>query len=317
MPLASGTWGVGDAAFLALYLGALALAAALAGLVRRTIRALAPVVRQDEAEDALTRAPVTAAFLRRGRRLAVDACLGGLRVARVLTFRPNPDHRRGRALAVRRDPPVDLGPLAATVHGAIARGVGSRRALVHDPQVRASCRDARRDLLATGLLAGPIRRGLQRLTALAAGGAVVALGVARHRAAGHPPVALDVLIALALTGTIAGAVIVPRRTTVAGRALRRLRESNKQFRFRHHRPSWQTYGPAGGALGVALFGPDTMWSIDPHAASDLGFRSPVSVPHSSTFGGGVSCGGIGGSTGPGAGGGCGGGGCGGGGCGGH
>jgi hypothetical protein len=65
-------------------------------------------------------------------------------------------------------------------------------------------------------------------------------------------------------------------------------------------PSWETYGPTGAALGVALFGGAALYSLDPAFAqasdmqSDLGRSSATSEAAWSDPGGFSSSGGGGG-----------------------
>jgi uncharacterized protein (TIGR04222 family) len=103
------------------------------------------------------------------------------------------------------------------------------------------------------------------------------------------------------------------RTRAATKSIAQLRRQLAYLSPRHS-PSYATYGAAGAAMGVALFGAASLYAMDPAFAAEaeiqrIGASGTTNGFSSGDGAGGSSCGGA--SSCGGGGGGCGGGGCGG------
>ncbi|MEO3923197.1 TIGR04222 domain-containing membrane protein [Micromonosporaceae bacterium B7E4] len=252
--------------------------------------------------------PVQLAWLSGGDRLAVHATLGGLRAAGAVGT--TPQHR----LAQTGPLPIRATLLDAAVHRAAAQGVRGRT-LDNEPRVRAALADLRADLARSGLAPSPSARPAARIGPVLLLG-LVAVGLARLVAglAGGQPVGYLGLSLLALAPTsVVLLCAVPRRTRAANALLRDLRGQHQHLAPRHS-PAYATYGAAGAALGIALFGTAALVEFDPAFAVEAEVQRTMSGSAAGSTGGGSggdSSGGDG-SGGGGCGGGCGGcGGCGG------
>jgi uncharacterized protein (TIGR04222 family) len=294
------TWGISGPRFLAIYVGVLAVATAVALVDRwRLLRAGGPAgPGSGEALD-----PYEAAYLNGGAELVAAAALASLKQA--------------LAIRVSGGQPVASGQLPAGAH-AVERDVfralqglpptGAPRAL------RSRMRSLAADLPAVmALRVGLEQRGLARsdkqrsrarwvwlwlLPVLALGSMRLGAGVSNAKPVGF----LTVLVILSAALTLAMAA-PPRRATPAGRQLlARLRRRGPESVFA------VMPGTAGLAGAIALGGTGELWTQDSELAATLGLRRATGGNGGSACGGG-GCGG-------GGGGGCGGGGCGGGGCGG-
>lgn len=259
--------------------------------------------------------PLQVAYLNGGGRLAVYTALGGLRCAGAVGTGP-----KGK-LILAGPLPEQATPLDRAIHQAVSRNP-KLRVLFHDPGVVAALAALHAELERVGLAVSRSARSAARVGPLLLLG-LVALGVARLIAgiSGGKPVGYLVLCLIGLLpATLLLLARVPRHTRAARWLLRQLRRTHRHL-APIERPAYPTYGPLATAMGVAIFGPATLWVLDPVFATEarvdrampmLGGGSAV-PPN----GGGVSC--SGGDCGGGIGigdGGCGGGGCGGGGCGG-
>ncbi len=131
-------------------------------------------------------------------------------------------------------------------------------------------------------------------------------GIQRDKPVGLliPSLAFAVVLFLAL-------LVVNRiATTAAIRGMRSLRQQHGHLSPRQS-PSYATYGASGAAMGVALFGAASLYSMDPAFAAEAEIHRATAAgagSSGSSCGSGSSC--SGGSS-CGGGGGCGGGGCGG------
>jgi uncharacterized protein (TIGR04222 family) len=291
------TWGIPGPVFVRLYLLA-ALVVVVGTLVHRS-RILAG--QRGLAADQL--GPQQVAYLNGGDLFAVLASLGGLRGSGVVGVRPD------RRLAVGAQLPSGVTPLDQAVYHAARRNLHSRE-LVRDEWVGRALAELRDGLQRQGLAVSPdqrraARRGSKVLLALLLlGGLRAAAGLANGRPIGFLAVAMfAVAVAMVLLSR------VPWRTRAADAVLRDLRRRNAHLAPASS-PAYATYGPAGAAMGVALFGAASLWALDPTFAE----QAEIQRQAASTGGwsGGSSCGG-GSDGGGGGGGGCGGGGGGGGG----
>lgn len=304
------TWGIPGPTFLRYYLVAAAAVVAIAVYYR--FRPLTAPGRTTH--DPL--GPQQVAYLNGGPRLAVNAALGGLRGGGAIAVRPD------RRLTTVGAAPTGLTPLEQGIHWA-AHHHSRVRDLPQHRHVRSALDQLRNGLEQRGLLTSHRQRELYRfLIALLA--ALLGLGVFRLISGlvnGHPVGYL--LLALAPLLTI---VLVLRRAplqTRAGRAA--LRDVRRQHTHLApaSAPAYATYGAAGAAMGVALYGTASLWALDPGFAEQAEIQRQAMSSSGggwtggsdgSSGGGGDSSGGDGGSSCGGGGGGCGcggGGGCGG------
>lgn len=302
------TWGIPGPSFLIVYLGAVIAVAILAALHRRILYA------GDRGSHVERLGPQQVAYLNGGDRLAVYAALGGLRSAGAIAGGPDKTLNQAGPL------PADATPLDSAIYNAAGRRIRSRD-ITGDQWVVAALRQLREDLEAQGLAVPPARVTTARLWVLA-GGALVLLGLARlidGLQNDKPVVFLVVAVVIAVLMSISILKKTRRRATrVADKGMTALR-SRHDYLSPRQSPSYATYGASGAAMGVALFGTASLYTMDPafaaeaeiqrtHAFGDAGAASYSSSSScgtsssSSCGGGGSSCGG---------GGGCGGGGCGG------
>ncbi|MEU7619578.1 TIGR04222 domain-containing membrane protein [Micromonospora rifamycinica] len=303
------TWGIPGPLFLKLYLMVAAVAVVGTLLHRRRTTAGPP-----DAAGTDQLGPQQVAYLNGGDQLAVWSALGGLRAAGAIDVRPD------RRLIAAGPTPTGVTPLDHAIRHAARQPVAART-LGRDSGVARALEQLRLGLEQRGLLIDAdgvraLRRGRNLLLVLLALGVVrLVAGLINGRPVGW------LLLALAGLG-VAFALLArtPRRTRAANVLLRRLRSSS------HHlspdsTPAYATYGAAGAAMGVALFGTASLYALDPGFAAQAEIqRQALSASSGSSYSGssGTSCGGStsscsGGSSSScgGGGGGCGGGGCGG------
>ncbi|MFF3854760.1 TIGR04222 domain-containing membrane protein [Micromonospora sp. NPDC002575] len=298
------TWGIPGPTFLGFYL--------LAGLVvvvgaivhRRRVLAGPPAVGSPQL------GPQQVAYLNGGNQLAVWTSLGGLRGTGVIGVRAD------RRLAVGGPLPAGATPLDRAVHHAANQGLYARE-LGRDRWVTQALEQLRQGLEQQGFaLTAAQRHAARRGSYLLF--TLVALGLFRIIAglSNDRPVGFLVLAVIPLAIVSALIARVPWRTRAADRALRELRRTNVHL-APASAPAYATYGAAGAAMGVALFGTAALWAMDPGFAEQAEIQRQALAGTGSSSGGG--CGGgssdsgsscSGGSS-CGGGGGCGGGGCGG------
>jgi uncharacterized protein (TIGR04222 family) len=298
--IAADTWGISGPRFL-LYFAAAAIAALiLTALLRR-------VMYGGSIRPGWEPNPEQLAYFAGGPRQAVLAVLAGLRSEGSVSS-------LGGALTVTGRVHTAPSPLTWAVYQAAQRGVRAR-GLESDPTLKPALADLRGVLVSQGWLLSPARRFAIATIGSLPVLAVLGLGIARINAgiANNKPIGL--LIALTAVVGLASLVLlfgVGKQRRAAQRALTAM-----QLRYAHlsprSNPAMATYGAAGAAMAVALFGAFALYSFDP------AFASEVSMMASGTGGGGSGGGGSSGdsgSSGCSSGSSCGGGGCGGGGCGG-
>lgn len=329
---ADGAWRIGDGAFLVAYVVLVVVSTAGVALLRRVVPERLSTM--DGVVARLDGAPLEVAYLNAGRDLVVLAACAALRAVDAL------DVRADGALAARPVPlPDDLPRLSVRVHAAAGDGRHQRYLRAHRRIVdELDAVAARVGRLGLTPQAVPRWRRYAWLVALP----VLALGVARLVAGtGTPEQALylKLLMLVEIVGTVVLTILVAPRVRGGhghrSAVLRRLRARHGDL-APGMRPSWRTYGPAGAALSVALYGHEAAAVADPDLAAHLpvrkdavmrrAFRPKPATGYAAgtaaasgalfTSGLGGGCGG-GDAGGHGCGGhGCGGGGCGGGGCGG-
>jgi uncharacterized protein (TIGR04222 family) len=299
------TWGIAGPTFLTGYLVAAAALLLLATLHRRALLGGAPNVL------AAPMGPQQAAYLNGGPRIALYSSLAGLRAAGVIGSGGTTG-----ALVTTGPKPLGLTPLDNAVYDLAHRHTRTRD-LGADPLVHSALERLRSGLEDAGWAVPEARRTGVRMWGLAAlflagvGVVRVLAGLANGRPVGY--------LVLALVATVAAAAYLLLRvpvTTRAGRAaVRRLRGEQAHLAPANS-PALATYGAAGAAMGVALFGGAALWAMDPAFAAEAEIQRQAAAASGYSGGtvtGGGSCGGgsSGGGSSCGGGGGCGGGGCGG------
>ncbi|MEU8230706.1 TIGR04222 domain-containing membrane protein [Actinoplanes sp. NPDC048967] len=296
------TWGIPGPAFLVLYFTVIISVLILSAIHRRVLfsgNRSAPVDRLG---------PQQVAYLNGGDQLAVYASLGGLRGAGAITGGP------GKTLQQSGPMPAGTTPLDSAVYNAAGRRLRARD-LTGDQWVVAAVRQLREGLEAQGLAVTPAKLKAARAWALV-GALVVLAGVARlvDGLQNDKPVGyLVVAIVIAFFLTIMLLTRRRRATHAADKGLRALRQQHA-YLAPHQSPSYATYGATGAAMGVALYGTATLYTMDPAFAADADVQRINAYNNSGSASGGdsgssSSC--SSGSSSCGGGGGCGGGGCGG------
>ncbi|MFY1650801.1 TIGR04222 domain-containing membrane protein [Solwaraspora sp. WMMB762] len=287
------TWGIPGPTFLAVF-GLTALVLLVANLGYRRIALAGHGGRTGSLGGA------EVAYLNGGGRLAVYASLAALRSAGSVDVGTRGTLRAAGPL------PTGAGQLDQAVHHAAQRQVRVRD-LQTDQWVTDALHRMRDGLVCAGLAIGDGQRRTARLLAGTVG-ILAAVGVLRvfAGAANNRPVGYLVLM-LAVTVPVALVLFfsVPRRTRAANRLLTKLRSQ-----YRHLsptlRPAPATYGVAGAAMGVGVFGAASLWAMDPAFAGTAEIQRVSAGTGSSGWGGDSGGDGGGGCGGGGCGGGCGG-----------
>jgi uncharacterized protein (TIGR04222 family) len=286
------TWGISGPLFLRVYL--LAAAVVVVGSIVHRVRVLAG----PPAGDVGQLGPQQVAYLNGGEQLAIWSSLGGLRSSGTIGVRPD------RRLTTGGPMPAGTTPLDQAIHLAASRNATTRE-LRRDEWVRRALDQLRTSLEQRRLALTPARRAALRRGPFLLS-ALLLLGIFRIFAGleNDRPVGWLVLSQLPLIVAAVMLYRVPWRTRAATRALRGLRQQHT-YLAPASAPAYATYGPAGAAMGVALFGTASLWAMDPGFAEQAEIqRQAASGGGSSGCGGGSSC--SGGSS-CGGGGGCGGG----------
>jgi uncharacterized protein (TIGR04222 family) len=295
------TWGIPGRTFLYLYLAAVGVLA-LATLLHR---AFLLAGHKGVAPERL--GPQQVAYLNGGDRLAIYTALGGLRGAGAISMAPD------GTLAATGPMLAGATPLDQAVYHAAEQRIRPR-ALGADPWVAGALGQLREGLERLGLVpARERRRAVRFIPVLIL--ALLVLGVVRLVVGASNGKAVGFLVPLLMFTAWIGLTLltkVPRRTRAARAALRDLRAAHPHL-APASRPAYATYGVAGAAMGVALYGGLSLWTLDPGFAAGAGIsRDAISDSGlgggtvGASCGGGSSCGGGGSSCGGGGGGGCGG-----------
>lgn len=287
------TWGVSGPTFLKFYLAAVAVIIGMALL----FRLLPPPVTRSESLDQLT--PAQAAYLNGGEKLAIYAAIGELRTVGAIGVAP----RSHRVVAL-GSPPAAASDLARAVHAAVSAPVRVRK-VRRNPGVRAVLKDLRRGLVRAGLAIGPIQRRLAQLATRMLF-VLLGLGIARLIAGLANGKPVGILLGALLIVLLVWLALrrVPYRTWAGASALHTLRRQSLHL-APEQSPAHETYGAAGAAMGVALFGTAALWALDPMFAERAEIRRQamaVAGGSDGYSGSGTGCGG----GGDGGGGGCGG-----------
>lgn len=299
------TWGIPGPTFLAYFFGALVAIFLLSAVHRYFLFA------GRRGADAGQLGPQQVAYLGGGAKIAVYTAIAGLRAAGAVGSGAD------RTLVPTGPLPSGMTPLDTAVYNAAGRRLRSRD-VVNDQWVASSLDQLRTGLESAGLATTAAQRAAARLWAAASailfvvGALRVFYGVQNDRPVGF-------LVPLTFFALLLTFVLLAKsRTTRTRAATKSIAELRRQHAYLSPRqsPSYATYGAAGAAMGVALFGAASLYAMDPAFAAEAEIQRIGAGGTSSSFssgdGGGSSgssC--SGGSSCGGGGGGCGGGGCGG------
>ncbi|MEU5674042.1 TIGR04222 domain-containing membrane protein [Micromonospora sp. NPDC047762] len=298
------TWGISGPTFLRYYIAAAILVVAIVAYQRFRL-----AVGSSGAMTADPLGPQQVAYLNGGPQLAVHAALGGLRGSGAVGVRPD------RRLTTVGAAPTGLTPLDQAIHWA-AHQHSRVRDLPQDERVRVALHQIRNGLEERGLLTNDAQRARARFWATLLI-ALLGLGVLRLVSGlfSGRPVGYLLLTLVALLIVTLVLRRVPMLTRAGRAALRSVRRQHTHL-APASAPAYATYGAAGAAMGVALYGTASLWALDPGFAEQAEIQrqaaagSGWSGGSDGSSGGGDSSGSDGGSS-CGGGGGCGGGGCGG------
>ncbi|MEU7974617.1 TIGR04222 domain-containing membrane protein [Micromonospora sp. NPDC049089] len=299
------TWGISGPTFLRYYIAAAILLVAIVAYQRFRL-----AVGSSGAMTADPLGPQQVAYLNGGPQLAVHAALGGLRGSGAVGVRPD------RRLTTVGAAPTGLTPLDQAIHWA-AHQHSRVRDLPQDERVRVALHQIRNGLEERGLLTNDAQRARARFWATLLI-ALLGLGVLRLVSGlfSGRPVGYLLLTLVALLIVTLVLRRVPMLTRAGRAALRSVRRQHTHL-APASAPAYATYGAAGAAMGVALYGTASLWALDPGFAEQAEIQrqaaagSGWSGGSDGSSGGGDSSGSDGGSSCGGGGGGCGGGGCGG------
>jgi uncharacterized protein (TIGR04222 family) len=297
------TWGIAGPTFVKIYLIAAIASLVVTLIVRRWLGRGRRVRRELH--------PYEVAYLIGGRPRTIATAVAALRADGAIEAS---DDRRLSAAPL---PQAMRDPLDAAIHTAVRTGrITSARRLATGYDVRQALDKIQDTLAGDGLVTGPRRRRWFRLSLVLPAG-VLGIGIVRMVAGvqNDRPVGNLVVMLIALA---AAAVVLLRRVPHvlrSGRAAVQAVRSRSTHLDPSMSPAWATYGVAGAALGVALFGMPALTSIDPEFAEATGLQHQLASTMGSAGGSGTpytSCGSsCGGGSGCGGGSSCGGGGCGG------
>ncbi|MFD0823862.1 TIGR04222 domain-containing membrane protein, partial [Micromonospora zhanjiangensis] len=196
------------------------------------------------------------AYLNAGDRLAVYTALGWLRSADAVGIAPD------GMLTTTGPMPTGSTPLDQAVYNAAGKRIRARD-LTGDQWVRTALDELRQDLVRRGLAVDPARRGLALIfqlltwTLLGLGAFRLVNGLSNGKPIGYLLITVvGLAICFALTGR------TPRRTRAGSAAVASLRDRNRHL-APNKSPAYTTYGSAGAAMGIALFGTASLWAMDP------------------------------------------------------
>jgi uncharacterized protein (TIGR04222 family) len=292
------TWGIPGPTFLMYFLTAIIVVAVVAAIHRRIL------FHGNSGTDASRLGPQQVAYLNGRDKLAVYTSIGGLRASGAIGSGPD------KTLEQTGHLPSGVTPLDMAVYNAAGRRIRARD-ITNDQYVVQAIAQLREGLEEAGLAVGKGRQRTARIWALVAAVLVVA-GAARlvDGIQNDKPVGfLFPLTFFALVMAILALVRASRaQTYAADKAMRGLRKQHT-YLSPSQSPAYATYGAAGAAMGVALFGAASLYAMDPAFAADAEIQRMSASGGSGDSGSGSSC--SGGSSSCGGGGGCGGGGCGG------
>jgi uncharacterized protein (TIGR04222 family) len=291
------TWGISGSTFILVYV----LIAVIVLIASTRARSAVAARRSGTDVSDLHARPYDVAYLNGGPELAVYSALSSMRVDGTIVTAG-----RGNVRAAGR-PAAGADALERAIH--FTAGTPVQRARLRYHRTVSDALDAIERRLTSGglLLDGGERRAIRGI-----GGwmlAVAALGLVRIVAgvANNHDVAFLVVATLVVTViAVVQLVRAPTRSPLGNRSLARLRAEHHEL-SPSNRPDWVTYGAAGAALGVGVFGMSALWASDPAFADELAAQrlasgggsggdggSASSCSSGSSCSGGSSCGGGGG-----------------------
>ncbi len=261
------TWGISGPDFLVAYLGALGVFL-VGGVIARLI-----ITSAGGASTTRTPTAGEAAILQGGRSRALYASLAGLHAAGAVGLRGAGAVGLGERGALTATGPVPTAGsrLDHAIHDAAGRGVRVTD-LAADHSVRSALDQLDADIERSAWVLDSSRRSQARLggwllVTLGGFGFVrLIAGIANDKAVGF-------VAALAIVAVIVGGILlrVPRMSPTGKQAIAQARRANAHL-APYQSPAWSTYGMAGAAMGVALFGTAAIWAADPAFAGEAGIR---------------------------------------------
>lgn len=298
------TWGIPGPTFLMYFITAIIVVAVVAAIHRRIL------FNGNSGTDASRLGPQQVAYLNGRDKLAVYTSIGGLRAAGAIGSGPD------KTLVQTGHLPSGVTPLDTAVYNAAGRRIRARD-ITTDQYVVQAVGQLRDGLEEAGLAVTKGQQRAARAWALV-GAVVVLIGIARLLDGFQNNKPIGFLFPLTFFALIMAILALTRasraQTYAADKAMRGLRKQHT-YLSPSQSPAYATYGAAGAAMGVALFGAASLYAMDPAFAADAEIQRISAGTGGSGYGGdsgssSSSCSGGGGSS-CGGGGGCGGGGCGG------
>jgi uncharacterized protein (TIGR04222 family) len=286
------TWGISGPGFLGFY--AVLTILTVAGVLIWRRQHTAPALKNADRLDA-----VDVAYVNGGDELAVYASLASLRAAGAIESESGYLRASGPV-------PTGAGDLDRALYEATSRKITVRTSMIQ-PGVRRALDRIRETLVRSGWILDEASRHRIRRISATAGFSLVALGALRAFVgqANDRPIGYLLLMLVPVTVTAFLLLRVPRQTADARRYLAEQRRKQRHLQPQMA-PSWATYGAAGAAMGVGLFGASALWAADPSFAQEAELRRQDASGSAYTGDGGSSGNSGGGDGGGGCGGGCGG-----------
>lgn len=256
------TWGISGPAFIGGYAIAAFALTTVTLLIRWRLRGGHGLERELH--------PYEVAYLVGGPRRTIATAVAGLHVDGAI-------EAADRELRESGNPRLMRTPLDYAVYNAVQRRrATTTRRLGTSYDVRRAVDEVRDRLIRDGLVVGPVHRTQARLAVLPlailllVGVARLAAGLQNDRPVGY---LLTALIVLALV-TLVLLLRVPQALRSGTTAVEAVRSRSTHL-DPSMSPAWTTYGAAGAALGVALFGTAAMLSIDPDFAEAAALHHPL------------------------------------------
>jgi uncharacterized protein (TIGR04222 family) len=293
---AGDTWGIPGPTFLAYFVGALLAIAVLSALHRYVLFA------GRSGADVSRLGPQQVAYLGGGDKIAVYTALAGLRASGAIGSDAD------RTLQPTGPLPSGVTPLDTAVYNAAGRRLRCRD-IVSDQWVATALKQLRNGLESAGVATTAAQRSIARLWAVPSA-VLFVVGALRIVAGTRNDRPVGYLVPLTFFALLLTFVAVSRarttRTRAATKGMAQLRRQ-RAYLAPGQSPSYATYGAAGAAMGVALFGAASLYAMDPAFAAEAEIQRIGAGGTSSGFGGdggdGSSCSG---ASSCGGGGGCGG-----------
>ena len=258
----AGTWGISGPTFLLAYT-VLALAVGAAGVwTRKALADRGATSRSASLVDDLSARPYEIAHLGGGGELAVYSALSAMHVAGTITAAHGSVRATGR-------PGPDADELEKAIHATAFAPVLRRRLPFHR-NVQSALAGIEGRLVSAGLLLSEKERmrirhvGFWMLGVALFGLVRVLADIAEAQSVG------SLLAVMAVVAVVAAVQLTraPRRSRQGDLVLAALRREHDEL-SPDMKPDWQAYGPAGAAIGTAIFGTTALWTSDTAFAGEI------------------------------------------------